>query len=190
VWRCESCRDIRVVGGEKDLSEGSGYVAGMDFHRPWIDLVTFLCAKCGATMRRVPDILDVWIDAGVCAWAQLVREPGELERWWPADWITEAGDQTRGWFNAQLATGAIAFDSSPFEAVLLHGGGQELSRIPFWVKEPGTRPSIATAPGDSTRPPASIATTVPPVTISVTFLRAGPCAPKTEPKASRSTQTR
>ena len=121
VWRCESCRDIRVVGGEKDLSEGSGYVAGMDFHRPWIDLVTFLCAKCGATMRRVPDILDVWIDAGVCAWAQLVREPGELERWWPADWITEAGDQTRGWFNAQLATGAIAFDSSPFEAVLLHG---------------------------------------------------------------------
>ena len=120
VWRCESCREIKVVGSTRELAEGKNYVAGMDFHRPWIDQVTFGCTKCGATMRRVPDVLDVWFDSGVCIWAQLV-ESGELDRWWPADWITEAGDQTRGWFSAQLAAGAVAFDSSPFESVLLHG---------------------------------------------------------------------
>ncbi|HKZ48917.1 MAG TPA: isoleucine--tRNA ligase, partial [Thermoplasmata archaeon] len=121
VWRCESCRDLFVVGSEADLRKGQGYAADMDYHRPAIDQVTFPCGKCGATMRRVPDVIDVWFDAGVCAWAQLVAKPADVERWWPADWICEAHDQTRGWFAAQLAAGLIAFDASPFESVLMHG---------------------------------------------------------------------
>ena len=135
VWRCAKCGTLRVIGSEAELREGVNYTPGMDPHRPWIDKVLFKCPKCGDTQNRVRDIVDVWFDAGICSWAQLnyPQVEGEFKRWWPTDWISEAHDQTRGWFNSQLAASVVAFDRAPYESVLMHGwmlgsDGQAMSK--------------------------------------------------------------
>ena len=122
VWRCENCGSLRVIGKVEELKEGDGYEEGMDIHRPWIDRVSFRC-PCGSAMYRVKDVMDVWFDSAVCSWAQLhyPKETAEFERWWPVRWITEAHDQTRGWFYSQLGASIMAFDRSPYERVLMHG---------------------------------------------------------------------
>lgn len=127
VWTCD-CGEIEVISSLKDLEGADGYRDDLEPHRPWIDEVHLKCRKCGEKMSRVPDVLDVWFDAGVCSWAQLdfPRNTDKFERWWPAKWIVEAHDQTRGWFYSQLASGCIAFDRAPYESVLMHG----------WVLDP------------------------------------------------------
>ena len=122
IWRCE-CGNIRLISSLEELKTARGYVDGMDVHRPWIDRLTFECSKCKKDMTRVPDVLDVWFDAGVCSWASLgyPAKKSEFQRWWPSKWITEAHDQTRGWFYSQLVTGVVAFGKSPYESVLMHG---------------------------------------------------------------------
>jgi len=122
IWRC-SCGNVRVVSSIEELRSGSGYTEGMDIHRPWIDKVTFECDKCKQTMRRTPDVLDVWFDAGVCSWASLGYPESKeaFDKWWPSEWITEAHDQTRGWFYSQLVTGVVSFGESPYKSVLMHG---------------------------------------------------------------------
>lgn len=122
VWRCE-CGNLKVVASIDELRNARGYVEGMDVHRPWIDRLTYICEKCGKEMRRVPDVLDVWFDAGVCSWASLgyPAKKDDFEKWWPSEWITEAHDQTRGWFYSQLVTGVVAFGRSPYKSVLMHG---------------------------------------------------------------------
>ncbi|HYS73186.1 MAG TPA: isoleucine--tRNA ligase [Thermoplasmata archaeon] len=131
IWRCVKCRHWIVVGSSVELRQGRGYQDGMDLHRPGIDAVTLPCGECGGTMARVRDIVDVWFDSGVSTWASLGYPAGEDEfkRWWPADWIVEGPDQTRGWFNSQLAAGVVAFDRAPYESVLMHG----------WVNGPDGR---------------------------------------------------
>jgi len=103
----------------------------MDLHRPHIDRVTFPCEKCGETMHRVPDTMDVWFDSGVASWASLgyPARTDEFQRWWPMDWIVEGPDQTRGWFSSQLMAGVVAFDRAPYDSVLMHG----------WVNGPDGR---------------------------------------------------
>jgi isoleucyl-tRNA synthetase len=132
IWECE-CGEITVVGSEKELREGKNYVEGMDLHRPSIDAIVLTCPKCQKEMRRIPDIFDVWFDSGVCSWAQLgyPREREEFKRWWPAKWITEAPDQTRGWFYSQLGAGVIAFDRAPYESVLVHGWLNDSEGMPM-----------------------------------------------------------
>ena len=122
IWRC-ACGNVKVVSSVNELKTGSGYVEGMDVHRPWIDQITFQCDKCGQTMNRTPDVLDVWFDAGVCSWASLgyPAEKSEFDKWWPGEWVTEAHDQTRGWFYSQLVTGVVAFGKAPYRSVLMHG---------------------------------------------------------------------
>jgi isoleucyl-tRNA synthetase len=122
IWRCE-CGNIRLVSSLEELKSAKGYIEGMDVHRPWIDKLTFDCEKCGKTMQRVPDVLDVWFDAGTCSWASLYypAKKEEFEKWWPSEWITEAHDQTRGWFYSQLVTGFVAHGRSPYKTVLMHG---------------------------------------------------------------------
>ena len=130
-WRCSACSAFRVVGSAADLRRGKGYADGMDLHRPWIDDVRLTCEACGGEMARVKDVLDVWFDSGVASWASLgfpAREE-EHKRWWPVDWIVEGPDQTRGWFNSQLAAGVVAFDRAPYDAVMMHG----------WVNGPDGR---------------------------------------------------
>lgn len=142
VWEC-GCGEKRVVGQYSELKEGKGYTEGMDTHRPWIDNVTFECPKCGGTMRRVPDVLDVWFDSGVASWAQFgyPAKKEEFEKWWPADFIVEAHDQTRGWFYSQLGAGVISFDRAPYDEVMMHGWvldpkGQKMSKSKGNVIEP------------------------------------------------------
>src|SRR5712692_5784886 len=131
IWRCTKCGHVTVVSSTQALRKGHGYTDGMDLHRPGIDQVTLTCPECREEMRRVPDVLDVWFDSGVSGWASLgypMREE-EFRRWWPMDWIVEGPDQTRGWFNSQLATGVVAFDRAPYDSVLMHG----------WVNGPDGR---------------------------------------------------
>ncbi len=122
IWKCE-CGEKRVVGSQNDLKDGKYFSRDMDLHRPWIDEITFECTKCRGNMKRVPDVLDVWFDSAVCSWAQLKypQETAEFEKWWPCEWITEAHDQTRGWFYSQLGAGVIALDKIPYKRVLMHG---------------------------------------------------------------------
>ncbi len=122
IWTCE-CGEIKVIGSINELKKGNNFEEGMDLHRPWIDAITFSCPKCNKEMKRVPDVMDVWFDSAVCAWAQLgfPKDNKEFQRWWPCKWITEAHDQTRGWFYSQLGAGVIAFDEVPYKSVLMHG---------------------------------------------------------------------
>ncbi len=122
IWQCQ-CGKIKVIGSVNDLKSGNNYKAGMELHRPWIDAITFPCPKCNRQMERVPDVMDVWFDSAVCAWAQLgfPKNKKEFQKWWPCKWIVEAHDQTRGWFYSQLGAGLIAFDEVPYKSVLMHG---------------------------------------------------------------------
>ena len=142
VWECE-CGNTKVVGQYKELEEGNGYTPGMDTHRPWIDSVTFTCPKCGKTMHRIKDVLDVWFDSGVAAWAQLgyPAKKDEFNTWWPGRFIVEAHDQTRGWFYTQLGAGVVSFDRAPYDEVMMHGWvldpkGQKMSKSKGNVIEP------------------------------------------------------
>ncbi len=123
IWKCDDCNELIVIGKESELEGKEGYEPGMDLHRPWIDNVKLKCPKCDKTTSRVLDVLDVWFDSAVCSWAQLgfpVKD-SEFKRWWPCNWITEAHDQTRGWFYSQLGASVIAFNKIPYDSVLMHG---------------------------------------------------------------------
>jgi isoleucyl-tRNA synthetase len=128
VWICKSCRKWEVIGSKAELFERGGEEAERTFqpdlglHKPYVDRVRWPC-ECGGVRERVPDVLDVWFDSGVAAWASLgypAREE-EFREWFPADFITEGHDQTRGWFYTQLGCGLLAFDRVPYKRVLMHG---------------------------------------------------------------------
>jgi len=121
VWVCPKCDQYRVIGTIGELEEASGKPL-KDPHRPFVDEVTIPC-RCGGTMKRVEDIFDVWFDSAVASWATL-GFPGEtqdFENLWPADFITEGQDQTRGWFYSQLGASTIAFGRAPYKSVCMHG---------------------------------------------------------------------
>jgi isoleucyl-tRNA synthetase len=121
VWVCPKCDKYRVIGTIGELEERSGRPL-KDPHRPFVDDVTIPCS-CGGTMKRVEDIFDVWFDSAVASWATL-GFPGktqDFENLWPADFITEGQDQTRGWFYSQLGASTIAFGRAPYKSVCMHG---------------------------------------------------------------------
>lgn len=121
VWQCSSCPSYRVFGTVAELNEAAG--TGLtDPHRPYVDEITVPCS-CGGNMKRVEDIFDVWFDSAMASWATL-GFPGndsKFHEMWPADFITEGQDQTRGWFYSQLGASTIAFNRSPYKSVLMHG---------------------------------------------------------------------
>ncbi|MGI8411359.1 MAG: isoleucine--tRNA ligase [Solirubrobacteraceae bacterium] len=126
VWRC-AAGHIRVVGSFAELAELSG-VTLTDPHRPFVDEVVFPCAACAgdARMRRVPEVIDVWFDSGAMPFAQYgyphVNEDSEaFERRFPADFICEALDQTRGWFYSLLAVSTLLFGRSSYRNVVCLG---------------------------------------------------------------------
>jgi len=121
VWVCAKCDKYRVIGTIKELEEASGKPIP-DPHRPFVDSVTIPCS-CGGTMKRVEDIFDVWFDSAVASWATLgfPNKTEEFENLWPADFITEGQDQTRGWFYSQLGASTIAFGKAPYKSVCMHG---------------------------------------------------------------------
>jgi isoleucyl-tRNA synthetase len=121
VWVCPKCDAYRVIGTIAELEERSGRPLA-DPHRPYVDQVTIPC-HCGGTMKRVEDIFDVWFDSAVASWATLgfPGKTAEFDALWPADFITEGQDQTRGWFYSQLGASTIAFGKAPYKSVCMHG---------------------------------------------------------------------
>ena len=120
IWVCEGCQEQRCVGSVAEL----GLTLQDDLHRPYIDRVTLPCARCGGVMRRVADLIDVWFDSGSMPVAQYHYpfENTELfkERF-PADYIAEGLDQTRGWFFSLLAIATILVDQPAFKNVIVNG---------------------------------------------------------------------
>ena len=117
VWKCEQCDDRRCVGSVAEL----GLTLEADLHRPYIDRVTLPCEKCGGVMRRVADLIDVWFDSGAMPMAQF-HYPFENEdvfkARFPADFIAEGLDQTRGWFFSLLAESTMLFDQPAYKNVI------------------------------------------------------------------------
>ncbi|MFX1408979.1 MAG: isoleucine--tRNA ligase [Promethearchaeota archaeon] len=125
VWICDSeeCRDITVIGSAKELKEIAGECPE-DLHRPWIDKITWDCKKCNkGTKKRIPDILDVWLDSGSVMWAAHEVYDGEshFDTWIPADFIIEGKDQIRGWFNTLLCSAMVSSHRKNYNACYMHG---------------------------------------------------------------------
>ncbi|MFX0043167.1 MAG: isoleucine--tRNA ligase [Candidatus Hodarchaeota archaeon] len=125
VWICdnEDCKDLTVIGSAKELKKIAGECPE-DLHRPWIDKVTWKCKKCNTgTKKRIPDILDVWLDSGSVMWAAHEIYDGEshFDTWVPADFIIEGKDQIRGWFNTLLCSAMVSSYRKNYNACYMHG---------------------------------------------------------------------
>ena len=120
IWICEGCGEQRCVGSAEEL----GLKEDTDLHRPFIDTITLKCEKCGGEMRRVPEVLDTWFDSGSMPFAQrgYPRHGKELfDETFPADFISEAIDQTRGWFYTLLAVSTLLFKQNSYRNVICLG---------------------------------------------------------------------
>jgi isoleucyl-tRNA synthetase len=124
VWRCEEGH-LTCVGSLAELSELAGAdQTGLDPHRPFIDEVAFACPSCPGTARRVPEVIDAWYDSGsmpFAQWGYPYRNKEIFEKTYPAQFISEAIDQTRGWFYTLMAVGTLVFDRSSYENVVCLG---------------------------------------------------------------------
>ncbi|HVM26911.1 MAG TPA: isoleucine--tRNA ligase [Mycobacteriales bacterium] len=123
VWRCTAdASHWVVVGGLAELGERAGQdLSALDPHRPYVDDVVLPCETCGAESRRVPEVIDVWYDSGAMPFAQVGYPHSGVEPAYPAQFICEALDQTRGWFYTLMAIGTLVFDRSSYETVLCLG---------------------------------------------------------------------
>ncbi len=124
IWRCPNNHE-KAIGSVAELSELAGRdLSGIDLHRPHVDDITFACPDCGETSKRVPDVIDVWYDAGAMPFAQWGyphKNVAQFEAQFPAQFIAEALDQTRGWFYSLMAESVGLFDRNAYETVICHG---------------------------------------------------------------------
>ena len=136
IWECE-CGHMHSIGSIEELKSLSNNCPDeIELHRPFIDAVTFPCEKCGKEMKRVPEVIDCWFDSGAMPFAQhhYPFENKELfEKQFPADFISEAVDQTRGWFYSLLAESTLLFNKAPYKNVIVLGhvqdeNGQKMSK--------------------------------------------------------------
>ena len=137
VWQCESCHHQLVVGSVAELSELAGEnLSDLDLHRPFVDEVKFLCPECGDEMQRVPDLIDVWFDSGsmpVAQWHYPFEGQEKFNRQYPADFICEGVDQTRGWFYSLHTISTMLFEQECFRNVIslglfLDADGRKMSK--------------------------------------------------------------
>jgi len=137
VWEC-ACGHQECIGSRRELAEKCGQqeVANTELHRPYIDEVTYACPDCGGQMHRVPEVIDCWFDSGAMPFAQH-HYPFEnkdlFEQQFPAQFISEAVDQTRGWFYSLMAESTLLFNKAPYENVIVLGhvqdeNGQKMSK--------------------------------------------------------------
>ncbi len=137
IWICEDCGHMHSIGSIEELKSMSGNCPDeIQLHRPYIDAVTIKCPECGKLMHRVPEVIDCWFDSGSMPFAQhhYPFENKELfEKQFPAQFISEAVDQTRGWFDSLLAISTLLFNKAPYENVIVLGhvqdeNGQKMSK--------------------------------------------------------------
>ncbi|MBR6327144.1 MAG: class I tRNA ligase family protein, partial [Lachnospiraceae bacterium] len=146
IWECEGCGHQVSVGSRQELADltGDPNAAKVELHRPYIDEVTFACPKCGKTMHRVPEVIDCWFDSGAMPFAQHhypFENKETFEKQFPAAFISEAVDQTRGWFYSLLAESTLLFNKAPYENVIVMGlvqdeNGQKMSKHKGNVVDP------------------------------------------------------
>ncbi|QFJ54555.1 isoleucine--tRNA ligase [Pseudobutyrivibrio xylanivorans] len=138
IWECPDCGKQISIGSRKELAELSGRADAetIELHRPYIDEVTCTCPECKGTMKRVPEVIDCWFDSGAMPFAQH-HYPFEnkevFEQQFPAKFISEAVDQTRGWFYSLMAESTLLFNKAPYENVIVLGhvqdeNGQKMSK--------------------------------------------------------------
>ena len=124
VWVCPDCGEILVIGSKAELKERCGVEGDIELHRPYLDDLTCACPKCGGKMKRTPEVIDCWFDSGSMPFAQY-HYPFEnadlFQETFPADFISEAVDQTRGWFYTLLVISTILFDCAPFKNCIVLG---------------------------------------------------------------------
>ncbi|MBF8264834.1 MAG: ileS, partial [Dehalococcoidia bacterium] len=158
VWRCQGCGHEECIGGREELKTRSGlqgWSEDLDLHRPYIDQVTYSCPKCGSTMRRVPEVLDCWFDSGAMPLAQWhypffksdvnecyqIKDMDGFNQWFPADYICEAVDQTRGWFYtlhalSTLVKGELCYKNVICLGLILDAKGEKMSKARGNVVDP------------------------------------------------------
>ena len=137
IWECE-CGHMHSIGSRQELFEMSGNEAArtVELHRPYIDEITIKCPKCGKQIHRVPEVIDCWFDSGAMPFAQHhypFENKDVFEKQFPAKFISEAVDQTRGWFYSLLAESTLLFNKAPYENVIVLGhvqdeNGQKMSK--------------------------------------------------------------
>ena len=136
IWEC-SCGHRHSIGSIAELREMSkNCPADIELHRPYIDEVTITCPQCGGEMKRVPEVIDCWFDSGAMPFAQWhypFENKEKFDAYFPADFISEGVDQTRGWFYSLMAISTLLFDRSPYKSVLVLGhvldkDGQKMSK--------------------------------------------------------------
>lgn len=147
VWVCEDCEELHVIGSRKELLEAApGTPGDIELHKPFLDPITFKCGKCGGVMRREKAVIDCWFDSGSMPFAQwhypFENQKEFLERY-PANFISEALDQTRGWFYTLLAISTCLFDDPSFLNCIVLGlvcdkDGQKMSKHKGNVIDPWT----------------------------------------------------
>jgi isoleucyl-tRNA synthetase len=137
VWECQECHHQLAVGSVEELSKLAGRdLSSLDLHRPYVDAIHFPCPKCKGNMQRVLELTDVWFDSGsmpVAQWHYPFENKATFENQFPADFICEGVDQTRGWFYSLHAISTMLFDSVCFKNVICHGlvldaEGQKMSK--------------------------------------------------------------
>jgi isoleucyl-tRNA synthetase len=144
IWECESCEAKVCIGSIAELQKHAGVGEIADLHKPFVDELTFQCEKCTATMKRVPEVIDVWFDSGampVAQWHYPFENKEIFEKNFPADFISEAVDQTRGWFYSLLAISVLLFDKPCYKACvslefILDKNGRKMSKSKGNVVEP------------------------------------------------------
>ena len=146
IWRCENKHEICVESLAELGSFADKNLSTLDPHRPFVDDITFACKECGSIMNRVPEVIDCWYDSGAMPFAQwgYPHKPGSVEKFkaaYPADFICEAIDQTRGWFYTLMTIGTLVFDQSSYKSVLCLGhildkDGRKMSKHLGNVLEP------------------------------------------------------
>ncbi len=145
VWECDSCGEHVCVGSLRELEERAGEdLSELDLHRPYVDAITLPCQACGGTMRRHPEVIDVWFDSGAMPYAQW-HYPFEnretFEEQYPADFVCEAVDQTRGWFYSLHAISTLLHNRPAFKncvvlGLVLDEGGRKMSKSQGNVVDP------------------------------------------------------
>lgn len=124
IWVCDDCHHVHVIGSREELRKMANLDHDVELHKPYIDAVTVTCPKCGKPMHRTPEVLDCWYDSGSMPFAQW-HYPFEnkeiFEQNFPADFISEAVDQTRGWFYTLEAISTLIFDKAPFRNCIVLG---------------------------------------------------------------------